>query len=404
MFRIAVRNLLRNRRRSLLTLFSVALGLGSLIFLDSFVNGAQRQMSRNVVSLLTNEAQIVPPSLENILNTNGFIEDPESVRQVLRQDRRVVAFSEQIITSGTVSSPVGLMMTYVAGLNSREELAIGSELRLVGGRILEEDEEHAILIGRKMGEVLQVGVGEKVVLTVQPLEGELAGEAFTVVGFYETGNNQIDSGTAFIARPVARRLLRFGQRISKFCLKIDPRFPLEEVVRDLQVSMAGLGLSVLTWEEMIPLIAQMIRLQDLIVMVILFIILVIVTAGILNTLLMSIVERTREFGLLMALGARPVSVVGLVLTEAVLLSLLGSLCGIALGTVLSLFWGNVGINLTHFMETFTNFLVGSHVYPALDPGSLVLFPLIVLVSNGLVSLYPSWRASRMEPVEAMREI
>lgn len=400
---IACRNLLRNRKRSLIVVTAIAIGLGAIVFLRGFASGAQGQMVDNIVSVITSEVSIVHRSMENIYNTNGVIEDPEAVRNLLRREPRIVGFAEEVFGSGIVASPYASIMTFVSGIDPGQEIAIGTRFPMVLGRVMGPEEEHGVLLGEKMRRILQVELGEKVVVTVQDLNGTLTGEAFTVMGTLETGNDQLDSGNVVLLLRPAQRLLAMGDRLSKFALKVRPPYPVSLVVKDLRGRLAGTDLIVMTWDELIPMMAQMIRFQDGMIFVVLLVVLTVVAAGILNTLLMSIVERVREFGLMLALGTRPIRIIGLLVTETFLLSLAGSTAGIALGTGGILFFGRVGIDLSPFLSTFSNLLIGSHVYPRVEwvyPG---IFLLVILVSNLLVAFYPAWKASRMQPMEAMRE-
>lgn len=403
-FTIAFRNILRNKKRTVITVSAVAMGLAAMIFLRGFVSGAQTQMVRNIVTTITSDAQIFPKSMENLYNTNGAIEDPEAVRRLLREEKRVLGYAEEVSGSGMVASATGSVMTFVTGLDPEDEKAIGSRFPLMSGRLMGPDEIHGAVLGEKMRKILGVELGDKVVVTVQDYSGSFSGEAFTLVGTMETGNDQLDNGNVILLREPAKKLLGFGHRISRFCLKIDPRYPVAQVVRDLRERLSGTDLKVMTWEELIPMLAQMVRFQDGMIFVVLFIVLIVVTAGMLNTLLMSVIERVREFGLMMSLGTRPSRVVGLVFCESFLLAVMGLIAGVLLGLGPVYYFGRVGVDLSRFTSAFSNFLIGSHVYPRADWFWFSLFGLIVLMANLLASLYPAWRAGRLVPIDAMREV
>ncbi len=403
-FTIAFRNILRNKKRSFITLLAVALGIGSMIFLRSFAFGAQSQMVKNIISTITSEAQIFPKSMDNIYNTNGAIEDPEFIRRLLKADPRISGYAEEISGSGIVASATASVMTFVNGIDPAQEQAIGGRYPLAGGHLMTAAEPYGAVLGEKMRKILGVEIGDKVVVTVQDYLGGFSGAAFTLVGTLDTGNDQIDNSNVLILREPAQKLMSFHQQISRFCLKMHQREDLPKVVHDLTQQLAGTDLKVMTWEELIPMMAQMIHFQDGMIFVVLLIVLIVVTVGILNTLMMSIVERVREFGLMMALGTKPSQVILLVVCESFLLTLFGAGLGIALGISLTLYFGATGIDLSRFVATLSNFMIGSHVYPRIDWHSLGLFVLVVIVANLLISLYPAWRASRLVPIHAMRQV
>ncbi|MBI2981639.1 MAG: hypothetical protein HYY44_05030, partial [Deltaproteobacteria bacterium] len=126
LLRLSLRNIFRHKKRSLITIAAIAVGLGALIFMRSFMHGAHIQMVRNVTRTLTSDAQIVPAALENFYNTNGAIEDPGPIREMLRSDPRVVAYSERIIGGGMISSEKKSMATFIIGFDPEQEEKIGT--------------------------------------------------------------------------------------------------------------------------------------------------------------------------------------------------------------------------------------------------------------------------------------
>ncbi|HSA59914.1 MAG TPA: FtsX-like permease family protein [bacterium] len=401
---LALRNMFRNKKRSLITLAAVSFGLTALIFLRGFVFGAQAQMVQNITTSLTSDAQIVPAALENIYNTNGYIEDPEAIRRILRKDARIQDFAERVIAGGIVSSATNSIATFVVGFDPEAETRIGSRRDVVRGRLMTLEDGHAAAIGDKMREILGVDIGDKIVVTTQDYYGALAGEAFTLVGTFESGNDQIDNGTVMVLKSSAQRMMSLEHRVSKFAMRIEPKGAVMSVVQSLRSAMPSKDLKVLTWEELIPMMAQLINFQNGMIFVVVVIVLTVVAAGILNTLMMSIVERTREFGLMMAMGTKPGQVILLVALESFFITALGAVVGTALGVALTAYMGHVGIDLSRFVSTFSNFLIGAHVFPKVDWLYLAIFLAVVMGSNVAVSLYPAWRASRLDPVEAMRQV
>lgn len=404
LLKLAFRNIFRHKKRSLITIAAIAVGLGALIFMRSFMHGAHLQMVRNVTRTLTSDAQIVPEALENFYNTNGVIEDPEPIRTLLKSDPRIVAFSERIIGGGMVASEKKSTATFIIGFDLQQEEGLGARREVVLGRALTEADERGVILGEKMRRILEATIGEPIVLTAQDYYGSLTGEVFTLVGTFETGNDQVDNSMAILLKTTAQRLLSFEHRVSKFALRLDPRYPIDDVVQDLRGKIGNSGLKVVTWKNLIPMIAQMIQFQNGMSFVIMAIVLSVVAAGILNTLMMSIVERIREFGLMMALGIRPSQIILLIMFESFSLSLLGAAGGLFLGAGLASYFGHIGINLTRFVSALSNLMIGSHVFPKLDLYYSMIFLVVVLVANLLVSLYPAWRAGRLVPLDAIRQV
>jgi ABC-type lipoprotein release transport system permease subunit len=402
LWKLAFRNIRLHKKRSFISLAAIAVGLGALIFLRGFMFGAQSQMVQNITATLTSDAQIVPSALEDFYNTNGAIEDPDKVREILKADPRIAAFSERIIGGGMISSEQRSMATFIIGFDPEAEAKIKTRREIMRGRALTAQDGKGVVIGEKMRQALGAEVGETIVLTAQDFYGSLTGGSFTLVGTFLTGNDQLDNTMAVILKSTAQDLLVFEHRISKFALKIDPRFPIQEVTHSIKEKLEGSDLRVVTWESLIPMFAGMIRFQNGMIFVIMAIVLSIVAAGILNTLMMSIMERIRELGLMLALGTQPRQIVILVILESLILSVAGAVTGALLGIGLVTFFGRIGIDLTRFVTALTNLMIGSHVFPRFDFSYSLIFVGAVLGANLLVSFFPAWRAGRLVPLEAMR--
>ncbi len=362
-------------------------------------------MKENVTRTLTGDLQILPKSLENIYNTNGAIEDPEKIRILLKGDLHIKGVAENIVGTGLASSSstTRSLPTFIVGLEPGKEAAIGNEMRIIQGRHLAEGDIQGVILGEKMREILDMKLGDKVIVTTQDYYGSLSGAPFYLIGTFEVGNDQLDSSNLLILKSSAQKLLSFDQRISKFILKIDSHHTPDEMAKILKQEINNPDLKVMTWEELIPMVSQLIRFQNGMVSIVMIIVLVVVATGILNTLLMSTLERTREFGLMMALGTHSLRILILIIFESLCLTSLGTITGSLLGILTTLYFGHMGINLSRFLSTFSNLLIGSRVFPQINWSSLILFSGVILVSSLLVSLYPGWRASKLRPIEAMRQ-
>lgn len=401
---IALRNLLRHKRRSLITLSAIVFGLGTLIFLWSFSDGAHRQMVERFKAIVTSDAQVVPQGTNPIYATSEVIEDPESVRILLRDEPMIANFAERVRGGGIVSTATRSESINIIGADPRQEQEIGSDTSVKLGRYISREDEQGVVMGESLSRLLNLQLGDKLIVTAQDYYGALNGDVFRLAGVVETGNEQLDNGVIVLLLSTAQRLLSLGQRISKFALKLNAGHDSDDVVRELKPKLTGMGLSILSWEDLIPMIAQLIRYNEGRNLVLVLIVLAVVAMGILNTLMIAIVERTREFGLMMALGTKPKQVIWLVTFESFLLTAVGSLLALFCGLAITLYFGKVGIDLTRFSETFSNLMIGSHVYPKIVWSHVFLSIAVVWGGTLIVSLYPAWRASRLDPIEAMRQV
>lgn len=401
---IAARNLMRNKRRSLITLSAVAFGLMALIFLRGFIHGVQTQITYNIARTLTGDIQIAPPTKNILFATNTVIEDPQRIRDILAKSPAVSHYAERVVGSGVVASAANTIITSVTGITPEQETRIESNRPIEMGTALSAADARGVVIGEAMRKTLQVDVGEKVVVTVQDIHGELSGEAFTLVGTFKTGNDMIDNTTTMILTPTAQRLLGVGDKISRFIVMLAPGNSPDIVAPQLHSQINNPKIEVLTWEEVAPMFASLMQFQNAMTLVVTLIVLTVVAAGTLNTLLMSIIERMRELGLMLAIGTSPHQVILMVGLESLWLTLIGAALGCILGVVVTASFGHVGIDLSSFIHTAANFMVGAKVHPTVDWGYTLLFVFFIALANTIVSLYPAWRASRLAPLDSMRRV
>ncbi len=404
---IAARNLLRNRRRSTITVSAVAFGLMALIFLRGFVHGVQNQVTHNIARMLTGDIQIAPPSKNILFATNVAIDDAQRVRTVLGGTPAVKNYAERVYGSGVVASAANTIVTSVIGMIPEQELRIESYRPIVAGTALTSSDAHGVVIGEAMRKILQVDVGEKVVVTVQDIHGELSGEAFTLVGTFETGNDMIDNTTTMILTQAAQRLMGIGDRVSRFVVMLAKGYSPDIAASQLQERINESGpqlLEVLTWKKVAPMFASLMQFQNVMTLVVTLIVLIVVAAGTLNTLLMSIIERTRELGLMLAIGTSPKHIILMVGLESLWLTGIGAVLGCVLGVIVTGVFGHTGIDLSAFIHTAVNFMVGSKVYPTVDWLYTGLFVVFIVAVNTLVSLYPAWRAGCLAPLASMRRV
>lgn len=404
---IAFRNMWRNQRRSLITIAAVALGLAALIFLRGFIHGVQTQIVHNLAQTLTGDIQIAPPTRNLLYSANLVIDQSAPLRHILEQDPHVHAYAERIYGSGVVASAARSIVTGIMGIAPVQEQRIASRRPIVQGRTLADGDDHGVMIGEPMRKILEVEIGDKIVVTAQDSKGELSGEAFRLVGTFATGSDMVDNTTVILLVPTAQRLLVLGDHISRIVVMLKSGVPVATAVAALAPQVAAATsqkLDVLSWEKIMPMFGQLLQFQNAMTMVVMVIVLLVVAAGTLNTLLMSILERTHELGIMLALGTTPRQVIGLITLESFWLTLLGTIVGVALGATATAVVGHVGINLSGFLATASNFMVGAHVFPRIDWAYVTLFVGVIIIVNSLAALYPAWKAGRLAPLEAMRHV
>ena len=403
--KMAWRNIGRNRRRSLLTISAIGLGLAVLLFHQSLVTGFQKKMIENSVRLHSGHIQIHREGYQRHKKVELMIKDPSSVASVLKGMKGVV-FSKRVNFRGLVSSAENSSGIQVYGVDpDREERITVIRRKILEGGYLSGGDRRAILIGDMLAEDLGVGVGDKVVIMTQAVDGSLSAELFRVKGIFRTGSPIFDEGVGYITTKAAQDLLGMDGAVSEFVVLLEEGADLDGIMRALRASPALKGLEVLSWKDLSPRLVQIIELQSAVLLIILIVIFSIVALGIVNTLLMSVMERVREFGIMMALGARPSHVVSLVLVEAFYLGILGLVAGVIIGFSVVYYFSAEGIDLSAFSEATATLLpVEKVIYPAFNPRFTAISSAAVVITSLLTSVYPAMRAARLKPAEALRHV
>ncbi len=401
--KIAWRNIIRNKWRSLITIAAIAFGLAALIFIRAFVEGADRTMVENYTDLISGHLQVHKVGFHKKMGLERSIIAPEKLIGIIKAETAVVSVTQRIKDYCLLSSSENSSGVLLLGIDPNTEPQVSYlHKRIRRGEYLSLNKDDQIILGRVLAEILNVELGDKVVIMGQGADGSLASGAFRLCGILETGAEEIDKGVALITLQAAQQLLVMEEKISELTIRINSVFNAEEVSKKLKHKVDLGEFEVLTWKEISPLTAQWLEFDRAFINYILFIVLLVVASGIFNTLLMSVLERIREFGIMLALGTKRRQIVFMVTLESLILGVMGVASGAAGGVMASVYFGSYGINVSKFAAAFESYYVGSIIYPRLYLGYVLLFSLIVLIVSVLVSFYPAWRVANLKPVEAIK--
>jgi putative ABC transport system permease protein len=402
--KIAWRNIIRNKRRSLITVSAVGFGLGALIFVWSFVEGAHSQMIENYTSYLTGHIQVHAKGFAQKQKLETNIPDYQDLLTKIRHIDGVTAAAPRIRAVGLASSAAASSGVAIYGVDVPSEKVIGKlAARIKPGRFLSDNSATEIVIGKTTAENLDVSVGDKMVVMSQALDGSIASAAFTVCGLFDTGASEIDSGLAMISHEAAADLFVMNGATSEVAIKVAGGH-FTSTAKHIAGVLNRSDLEVLTWQQVTPMLEQWIEFDNGFTWVIVVIVMIVVAIGILNTVLMGVLERTREFGVLLALGTKESQILAMVGWESLFLGVIGSVVGIFIGLVFSYYFGHQGVNLTIFTTALNTFYMDPLIYPKVNWAHLMISTELVLLTSIAVSIYPAWHAAKLKPMDAMRSL
>lgn len=404
--KIAWKNVLRRPTRTAITVSAIGLGLAFFVLLWSLADGLYAQLINNSIGFQLGHLQINATGFRQEYNPKIALNESDKITDWLEKDKRIKNYSKRIETPAFLYSATGSMGILLTGINPSEEAKVTVISRTISaGDYLDERDERSILIGKYLAENLGVDLGEKLIVTVSAADGTLAQEAFRVKGIFNTGVENFDKSLVFITLASAQRILTLEKKVSTIAVVLKEGAKVEEVEQDLKNEFGNVIYDIRSWKEIMPIIVQMIDLFNLILYLVLEIVFVVMAIGVSNTILMSVIERTREFGMLMAIGTSGSRIVKMVIFESIFIGIIGIIIGNAIGIILILAIGRIGIDLSLISSALRNYPgLMRMVYPVIVIQHLIIPSLLLLLVNVLVSLYPSVKAARLKPMEAIRFI
>ena len=404
MWKIAGRGILRNRRRSMLTIASTGFGLAAFVFLLSFVDGYLSQIVDNSTGYVTGDLQVQDPDFRLDMTAQTVLRQPAQLLARIGRDPLVLAAAPRVQVQALVSSPKQSQNVMLFGIDPHSEARVTFIDRAIKtGHPLQAGQDREIVIGAKLADKLGVRLGEKVVVMAQARDGSIGSGAFRVAGIFATDSEAFDASMGLITLPAAQAILLLGSDVSTIALRLRDRDRLDAAGAALGGYLAGTPYRLVSWRAMLPEVAQMIGYIRAMARLIVAIVFTVVAMGVTNTLLMSVMERMREFGIMMALGTPPLAIVRLVLYESLALAVAGTVAGGLAGIALVAWLGATGIDLSRYtagLQTIPG-LTGV-IYPKLVAAAVVIPASALWLISMVGGLYPACRAARLDPVTAIR--
>ena len=402
LLKLAWRNVLRNRRRALLSGFAVGITLASLMLIDALYLGMMDSMIRTATDTFIGQAQIHAEGFRDTFEVENTIKDSDMVMKSLSTERLLSEFSPRTVSYGMLSSAAGVNSVMLYGIDPDHEKHISMIDEAVNhGTYLDRENEQQIVIGTKAAETLEVELGDRIVLTVAQAEtGELSQDMFRLSGIFHMGIREADSSMAFINIEKARQLLAIGNSSHEIALKFHDINDAGDPSLDFWKTYSDKGNEAAGWRKLVPQLDSIIDMTKISTIITSSLVFCIVAVIIMHALFMSLYERMFEFGVLRAIGTRPLNMALIIFFEATSLSVISIILGTLLGlTVISLF-AYYGINYKGI--EFAGVTITELLYPELALKQFTLYPVLIFIFSLTAAIYPAVFAARMTPARAMQ--
>jgi len=402
-FRLAWRNIWRHKLRTVIVLVAIGFTLALMMLYDGMIVGFEQAIYGNAIQLLGGNIQIRAAGYSEQTNRYPLLplSDDQKVVAVGREQPQIVAASRRIVTGGMVSSHEGAFGVSIIGMEPEKEAPVNLIAQtVIKGRYLQVDDLDNMFIGKGLADAMDVGVGDRITLVGRDANNQMRRRTMTIVGIYDVGVADIEKRTVYISLQEAQELYGLPGQATEVMVSLQRMGQEDEVVAVIQHQLPGYEID--TWKTAFPEMEQTIEMKNSVMDMFGVVILAIAGIGILNLLMMAVYERSREIGILGALGMKPRQITFLFLIEGALMGVVGVALGAALGVGMNFLLGRVGIDYSQFASiTEYTALISGRIYPTLGLEKLLQRAIIAVVIAVLAAYYPAYEAAHKEPAKAL---
>lgn len=401
---IAWRNIWRNKMRSLVVILAVTLGLFGVLFIIALTNGMVEQKIDASINYEISHIEIHQPEFMQDQSLKYSIDSAKQIEQEISSMPGVKAVSSRIKAQAMASTAATGAGVIVNAIDPEQEKTVSEIYKtILEGDYFESPHKSApIIISKKLSSTLKAKMGSKIVITMQDTSGELAYGLFRVSGIYKTANTMFDEPNIFVEKKDIVDLTGYNPlKASEIDILLDNVDQTDRITDAVKARLPAL--SVMSWKQLEPILLAMSSMMDQMSYLLLIIILVAMAFGIINTMMMVVLERTRELGMLMAVGMNKRKVFVMIMLETIFLALIGTFFGILFSVLTVHFTGQHGINFAAFAQGYESFGFSALVFPKLYLDFYIGMTALVIITAIISSIYPARKALRFNPAAAIRE-
>ena len=405
--KLAWRNVWRNTRRTIIALVAIVIGLVLLVFADGLYGNITQAAYGNAVRLYGGNVQIHAPGYRAKSSRLPLlpVENADQVVQIAGAHPEVLLASKRINTGGMINARGETYPVSITAIQPSVEAPVSLIAEnIVAGRFLQDDDQDMVLISKTLADEMEAGVGDRITMAGRSKNETMRQRTMTIAGIFDLGMGDAEEGLVFISLAEAGDLYNLRDQATEVTIALRTVGTEDQVISDLQSALQGYEVD--SWLTLNPGLTSSMELSQQIVGVFGYILIAIACIGILNLMMMAVYERTREMGVLAALGLKGRQVMGIFLLEGALIGLVGAAIGCTLGWLAILAFNAAGgYDLSAYSDMGEVYaLMGDAIYASVDPLGILQQGFIVVAMTTLAALIPSWQAARKEPAEALHHL
>ncbi|MBE9488382.1 MAG: ABC transporter permease, partial [Bacteroidetes bacterium] len=402
----AWRNIWRSKLRSAVVLLAIASGLVGGLFSSAWMNGMANQRVDNAFSIETAHIQFHNPKFAENFDIKRTINSTDKKLKELSETDGIKAATSRIKVQAMAATANKNSGVTIVGVNPKTEIEVFelyNKIDSTDGDFFETKNRNPIVISKALAKELKAKLKSKIVLTFQDYNGEITGAAFKVIGIYKTQNSPWDKMHVFVKNSDLRKVLDLPEgQTHEIDILLDDYTQASVISTQLKEKYPDILSE--DWAEIQPYLSFISEYMDVMMGIFMIIILAALGFGIVNTMLMVILERTRELGMLMAIGMSKSRIFKMILLETVLLALVGAVIGEFVSMLLINYYGGVGIDVSSLAEGMESVGYAAVSYPELELIKYVQITIMVIITGIVASIYPAVKALNLHPVEAIRTL
>ena len=398
---LAWKNIWRNKKRSLIILTAIALGIWAGLFSVAVMFGSWDTTVNSTIDRHLSHLQIHTKAFKDDNLISNYIPDGPELADNIRKLPQVEDVSARVLIEGMASSPGSSSGVNIIGVNPEHEKTVTTIANyIIDGEYFNGIKRNPILVGAKLANKLGLKLRSKVVLSFQNIDTTLTYVAFRVAGIFRTESSVFDGSNVFVNKSDLYKVMNNDRIVSEIAVRLKSSNDLDSTLAQLRGMYPSLVIE--SWKQLAPELELTYQFMIVELEIFLGIIMAALLFGITNTMLMSVMDRVREFGVLLAVGMKRMRVFLLILFETAILSFFGGIIGMMLGSFTIWYFSDKGIDLSLFTEGFSAWGMPSILYPALPLSFYGILTSMIILTAIIASIYPSVKTIKLRPADAIR--